>query len=346
MSGPVSMSASVIGLANLGNTCFLNSALQCLLTTAELNSFLDKETYKERLTDTPDSTILSEYDELRKMILSHTTGTMRPGKFVSAVHRVAKHKDKDIFTGFAQNDLPEFLLFVIDCFNTAIKRSVTITVDGTPKNDKDKLAISCYSAIKRMYEKEYSEMLDIFFGIHTSIVNASTTERKLLSTSPEPFFILSLPIPINKTSPTIYDCFDLYTSEEHLTGENQYIVDETTKEKVDATKRILFWSLPKVLIIDLKRFVFSGNRMTKYTGKVVFSQIDLSKYVVGYNPSLYKYELYGVCNHMGGLMGGHYTAYIKKPDGQWWHFNDADVSQMREEDVCSPAAYCLFYKQV
>lgn len=343
------MSISVVGLANLGNTCFLNSALQCLLNTTELNVFLEKATYKQRLTNTPDATILSEYDELRKMVLSHTTGTMRPGKFVTAVHHVAKHKDKDIFTGFAQNDLPEFLLFVIDCFNTAIKRSVTITVDGTPNNDKDKLAISCYTTMKRMYEKEYSEMLNIFFGIHTSIVNASTSERKLLSTSPEPFFILSLPIPTNNTSPTIHDCFDLYTTEEHLNGENQYVANETTKEKVDATKRILFWSLPKVLIIDLKRFIVSGNRLNKYNGNIIFSpreHLDLSKYIVGYNPASYKYELYGVCNHMGGLMGGHYTAYIKKPSGQWWHFNDSHVSQMREEDVCSPSAYCLFYRQV
>jgi ubiquitin carboxyl-terminal hydrolase 8 len=199
-----------------------------------------------------------------------------------------------------------------------------------------------------MYEKEYSEFLGIFFGIHTSMVNATTAERKLLSTSPEPFFILSLPIPTNRRSPTIFDCFDLYTTEEQLTGENQYEADEKTGEKVDATKRILFWSLPKVLIIDLKRFMVSGNIMSKYTDTVVFSPkdlLDLSKYIVGYSPSQYKYELYGVCNHMGGLTGGHYTAYVKRENGEWWHFNDGHVSAMREEDVCSPAAYCLFYRQ-
>ena len=337
----------IIGLANLGNTCFLNSALQCLLNTPELNTFLEAASYKTRLTNTPDAAILCEYDELRRMIWSASTGTMRPGKFVTTVHKVARHKDKDIFTGFAQNDLPEFLLFIIDCFNNAIKRSVTITVDGTPQNDKDKLAVSCYTVMKRMYEKEYSEFLGIFFGIHTSIVNATTS---LLSTSPEPFFILSLPIPIsiNKPQPTIYDCFDLYTSEEQLNGENQYVVDETTNEKVDATKRILFWNLPKVLIVDLKRFVVDGNRLRKHDGNVAFSpreKLDLSKYVVGYSPSAYTYELYGVCNHFGGITGGHYTAYVKRQNGQWWHFNDAHVSQMREEDVCSASAYCLFYRQ-
>ena len=37
----------------------------------------------------------------------------------------------------------------------------------------------------------------------------------------------------------------------------------------------------------------------------------MSKYVTGYNPHTYHYELYGICNHMGGTFGGHYTAYIK-----------------------------------
>ena len=109
-------------------------------------------------------------------------------------------------------------------------------------------------------------------------------------------------------------------------------------------KQIRFWSLPQILIITLKRFS-NSNRKTQIFVDFPFNDLDLSKYVVGYNKETYKYDLYGVCNHSGGVLGGHYTSYIKSSNNSWYHFNDQSVDKIADSNVKSPKAYCFFYRK-
>jgi ubiquitin C-terminal hydrolase len=332
------------GLGNLGNTCFLNSCLQALFATTELGQLLDKQ---RNIKDIPDAKITTEWNELRQMM---TQGTVIPRQFVFHIQQIAKLKKKDIFTGWSQNDMPEFLLFMLDCIHNSISRKVNINIKGTSKNATDETAIKCYTMLKDTYAKEYSEMMDLFFGIYVSSIK-SENGRTTHSIKPESFFILDLPVPqggclnegaTRRFPPSIYQCFDLMTATEHMSGDNAWL-NEKTGKKESIQKQLRFWSLPKVLVIVLKRFSPDGR--SKMNGLVSFPMtgLDLSKYVCGYNPKSYVYDLYAVCNHMGGVMGGHYTAYAKK-DNVWYHCNDQSVSQIDANVVVSPAAYCLFYR--
>jgi ubiquitin C-terminal hydrolase len=248
-----------------------------------------------------------------------------------------------MFTGYSQNDLPEFLLFVIDCFHTSLSRQITMTIDGNVENETDKIALKCYEMIKNMYSKEYSEIWNLFYAVQVSeIVSLETGKQKNII--PEPYFMVDLPIPQNNKSPNLYDCFDLFVEGETLDGDNAWFNSETQK-KEDVKKKISFWSFPNILIIDFKRFN-SRNQKNQILIDFPLDNLNLTKYVIGYKKNSYKYELYGVCNHSGGVMGGHYTAYIKNANGKWYHFNDTSVQEVPlVSSIVSPKAYCLFYRK-
>ena len=108
---------------------------------------------------------------------------------------------------------------------------------------------------------------------------------------------------------------------------------------------IQFWSFPSLLIIDLKRF---SNSNRKNQGFIDFplENLDLSKYIVGYQRGQYKYDLYGICNHSGSVFGGHYTAFIKNANSVWYHFNDTKITGISDlNQLKSPKAYCFFYRK-
>ena len=329
------------GLNNLGNTCFLNSCMQVISHTYELNEFLNLETYKKRLNNQYDSVLLIEWDELRKTLWKENC-SVSPVKFVKTVQKLAQIKDRDLFTGYEQNDLPEFLIFVIDCFHNALSREVNMNIQGTPENDRDKMALLCFEKIKQMYSKDYSEIWNIFYGIQVSQLTSIET-NKSMSMVPEPFFILNLPIPQHNKTPSLLDCFDLYVEGEILDGENS-VFNEATNKKEAAKKNLIFWSLPSVLVIDIKRFN-SSNRKNQILVDFPLTNLNLSKYVIGYNKETFVYDLYGVCNHSGSVLGGHYTSFVKNANDKWYHYNDASVSEIQESQLLTSKAYCFFYRK-
>lgn len=325
------------GLGNLGNTCFINSTIQCISHTYLLNDFLKKKEYRKRINKIPESLLLLEWDKLRELMWSENC-IIKPAGFISAVQKVANLKEKDIFTGYAQNDLTEFLTFLLTSFHESIKREVEMNIKGNIENSKDKLAITCYKMMKNMYSKEYSEILNMFYGIHVSEIKS--VESDYSNVSPEPFFILNLPIGETKT---LSGCIKLYTKKELLNDGNEILNDKTDK-KEKATKQIVFWNLPEILIVTLNRF---NNNNEKNNDMIDFplKDLDFSEYVVGYNKESYKYDLYGICNHSGGVSGGHYTAFVKNANSNWYHYNDTSVGQIKESNIKTNMAYCLFYRK-
>ena len=237
----------------------------------------------------------------------------------------------------------------MDCFHNAIERQVEMNVIGEPVTPLDKLAVKSYEMMQNIYKNEYSEFLELFYGISISKINS--LESSYQSITPEPFFLLNLAIPENTKKKNIYDCFDLHVKTEQLGDDNQFFNEESGK-KENVEKKLSFWKLPNVLIFTLKRF---SNECQKNNEFIDFplNGLDLSKYVTGYDAEKYVYDLYAVCYHLGQFNGGHYLAHIKNANGKWYEFNDEDVEETKRLGIDEGSgkssrghqAYCFFYRK-
>uniref|UniRef100_A0A4W3JYA0 Ubiquitin carboxyl-terminal hydrolase n=1 Tax=Callorhinchus milii TaxID=7868 RepID=A0A4W3JYA0_CALMI len=150
-----------------------------------------------------------------------------------------------------------------------------------------------------------------------------------------------------KSSVALRECIDLFTTMETL-GEHDLWYCPTCKKHQQATKKFDLWSLPKILVVHLKRFSYNRYWRDKLDTLVDFPIRDLNMSEFVYNPKagLCIYDLVAITNHYGGMGGGHYTAYAKNQiDGQWYYFDDSSVSAASEDQIVTKAAYVLFYQR-
>lgn len=82
-----------------------------------------------------------------------------------------------------------------------------------------------------------------------------------------------------------------------------------------ATKQFLFKKQPDILTLHIKRFMQTNNGFQKISTHVEYPAIlDLTPYLsetCTEQEKKYKYKLYGIVSHSGGLNSGHYVAYVR-----------------------------------
>lgn len=336
------------GLSNIGNTCFLNSVIQVLVHTPEIIQILDTVPAISLASTANINHLLAfECKQLIKLMWEKNQ-TISPNRFVQVVQIVSTKKGNPIFEGFSQNDVSEFLLFLIECIHETLSKPSRVTISGTVVNEVDEIAKKCYESIRNIYTKGYSPIYSKFYGMCFTEILSKEEPSKVLSIKCEHYFMIDLPLPPPEVkSPTIYDCLDNYVAKELMEGNNAWY-NETTKQKQDVYKKISFWNFPPVLVINLKRYkdlVRKDHRIVEFP---VDCELVLTRYSLSYGSFKYRYRLYATCNHHGGsIMGGHYTSCVSPADspGEWFHFNDTMVIPIEPLMLISPQTSCLFYRR-
>ena len=301
------------GIVNLGNTCYINSAIQCLSHTLELTDFFLKNEWKSKVNKKYEyNSFANQWYRLLNGLWEENC-TISPNSLFRLMIKISKEKKMSFgFSSYKQNDIQEFIIFVLDILHESLGYSIE-----NPQNN-----------LETFYKNKYSKIIDLFYGeIETIILDKSD---KKLSSNIQPSCFFMLPIP-NKSDITLKDCIDLYLEEELLDDDNKWYNDKT-EEYIVAKKKIIIKTNPKILIICFNRFTNNGNKINNEI-KVLESLLFNKK----------RYNLYGICNHMGSSSGGHYIAQCKN-NNEWYRFNDGLVTKVSKLNLSSASIYCLFYR--
>lgn len=182
----------LVGLQNLGNTCFMNTALQCIMNCYELSQYFLKGTYKEHINlDNPIGTkgvLARAYTNLLKNIYNGTSDTFSPWDFKQAISGF-----QTMFMGYQQHDTQEFLNYLLDGLHedlNKVKKKPLVEKDDSPKEDKEKSLEQWIGFLRR----NQSLLVDLLYGQYKSTLHCPNTDCNNISVTFDPFLSLTLPI--------------------------------------------------------------------------------------------------------------------------------------------------------
>ncbi|KAI4321777.1 hypothetical protein MLD38_035120 [Melastoma candidum] len=313
-----------LGLRNLGNSCYLNSVLQCLTYTPPLANFCLRQLHSslcdscldgERKRDCP--FCILEKRIARSLRADHAQDS--PAKIQSCLRLYADHFQSD-----RQEDAHEFLRYVIDaCHNTCLRlmklrhsHRVAIVEDTTSNTIvKEIFGRALQSQVKCVLCGAESNKLDEIMDISLDILHSASLK----------------------------DALHKFFDPEVLDGNNKYKC-EKCKKLVPARKQMSVFQAPNILVIQLKRF--EGIYGRKIDKAISFEELLLlSNFLCkGNQDSSPEYYLFGTIVHAGlSPDSGHYYAYVKDAMGRWYCCNDSYVSVTTLEEVLSEKVYIMFY---
>jgi len=321
----------ISGLTNFGNTCFMNSALQCFSHTYDLRKFFLTDNYKTFLNDNEYIELSTQYYRLLNGLWENNC-TVTPISFFKTVKTLAI-KNNVNFTSNIQNDIQEFLIFFMDMMHESLKNKLILPFHNSKTITKlEKESIKTWT---NFFDNNYSVIIELFYG--QILTKIKDFDDNVLTTKFDPIGIFSLPLPSNDNL-TIIDCFKEFIKEEILEGDNMWKNDKTN-EYMKVKKSIELWKMPEYLICSFNRFNNNQQKIDKFINYPLI--LDLSEI---YNSDNCSYELYGICNHIGETMGGHYYS-MNKHNNIWYTFNDSSIKKTKNTDLINKNAYCLFYKK-
>lgn len=351
------MEAKPIGIANVGNTCYLNTALQCLahapIFVETVNGMIVKGTARS-------SHLLCELNEmLMQMTLPSSArgACVEPRKFIACL--AANLQKKGMYV-FEQNDMHEFLGCMLEALNASVCGCVPAeyiaridrAMAKTEKTRETLIARFLLASEKAWYQshaKDWSPLVGCCYG--QLAMQTKCDHCGEINHVHEPCLGMTLALTQsidrwgNEESVTLDELIKNYMASEHVEG---YVCDSAICRSAQRLghRCIRISRKPDVLMFFLKRFDDKGSKID--TRVSVPEELCIDNHCIRTkNSANHIYRLVSIGCHTGSTAhSGHYFAVCRKGE-QWFKIDDDDVTSLPTYSVVSSRVfYALVYQVV
>ena len=344
----------LIGLNNIGATCYMNATLECLSNTKELTEYFLTNYKKD-----PNKKMANEYYEVLKNLWNVDSDALSysPYSFKEVLS-----KENPLFAGIAANDSKDLINFLIERFHMELNEvNIDNNINNINNNDLFQIDQTNELLLLKDFLEDYnrkfnSPISNLFYGIletksqcqGCSVIKYNFQIYSFLEFQVNQYYFKNGKRPLitkegKNPDVDLYECFEYNRKVDLMTGDNQMFCNICNKLCNTYYSTILY-SGSNNLIINLNR-----GRGGVYECKVNFpSQLNILNFVT-YNVGITVYELYAVICHLGpSSMSGHFVAYCKnRIDNQWYLYNDAIITKCtRKYQYNDGMPYILFYRGI
>jgi ubiquitin C-terminal hydrolase len=351
ISTPASGAKGAVGIANIGNTCYMNATLQALRSSLEMTAFFlenkHEEYLREKSQDASNVKLTKSYIELLHYLWSgNQPQFVRPEPFFQSMCASVQGTVFEQFRMKIAHDSHEFLVYMMDTLHSALAEEVNITITRAPPvTETDKMIQLSLQFWKQSFEKSYSPFVDVLYGLYQREMHCQACDHKSYSWEVFNCLKVGLPDTIDPANPpSIQDLLKQEIQDETIEG---YACDKCSPTRTTAIRHTHLWKLPRTLFVVLKRFTPTGQ---KNNAAFTMNHEDTFSFTEYFNPHSPEpsrsksYSLFATIDHHGVLGGGHYTAQALNLLDQKWYGYDDDSVYTLEKPTFGRSTYILAFR--
>lgn len=337
------------GLMNLGNTCYINTAIQCLTTVPDFVRFMlahPKRDDAPRIVDVFVDLLINlvhgsaDFNDSEPQI-KVVADAVSPRAFVNELKQCLSLHVHD------PNDIQEFVALFLDKLNAGMCRKLPPEEYFADEFDNGRLPLTMIQKLSRVHwykliGHEYSPIKDLFYGLTVSQIRCANCDK--LHHNYEVFSTILVPPPNERTELTL--CLDNYFKEEKVADD--WKCDGCNMNSTDNAKIVRICRLPKTLTVCIKRFADAHQKNNVIVDAPIELDVDSWTLPDG-KGTRGRFKLRAMACHSGDQQHGHYWGLMKSPvkqdsDAHWFKIDDAFVFHTGQPSVETPTeAYMFVY---